>query len=112
MEALEFLKEAQRLCKEYSCSSCPVGEKCVLSILEDATIDGIHDSVLAIEQWSKNHPIITNAQKFEEVFGRPPKFISGDWYCPPIVTEPCIGVDCKMCSRWWEEPYKEPEVGQ
>lgn len=91
MEALEFLKEAQRLCKEYSCSSCPVGEKCVLSILEDATIDGIHDSILAIEQWSKKHPIVTNARKFKEIFGLPAH---------------CM-ID--QNAQWWDEPYKEPE---
>lgn len=57
MKAFEFLIETQRLCKEYRCSSCPVVEKCVLCILEEVTIDSIHDFVSAIEQWSKEHPI-------------------------------------------------------
>ena len=107
---VEFLKDYQRMCRSYkNCiDGCPLHEKeCFGASLIVFENNSFNEMVDAVEQWSKERPVVTNAMKFEEVFGRPPKSLSGDWYCPPIVTEPCIGVDCKMCRRWWEEPYKE-----
>lgn len=110
MDALEFLKEYCRMCDSVeSCSACPLSQTSYDSACDFAYMAKHAPETLVrrVEQWSKGHPIVTNAMKFEEVFGRPPKYLSGDWYCPPIVTEPCVGADCNMCRRWWEEPYKE-----
>lgn len=111
MDALELLKESARICRTYLCNNCPVKGKCLYNPNINHIESKMEDIVSAVEQWSKEHPIVTNAGKFEEVFGRPPKFQSGDWYCPPIVTEPgCVGLDCNICRKWWEEPYKEQTV--
>mgnify|MGYP003298736956 CR=1 FL=1 len=88
MNAVDFLKERARMCKFFanSCSECPIFEfGCGSSNYEE--------TVSAVEQWSKEHPVMTNAMKFEEVFGcfAP----AGGWpYLP---------------QSWWDEPYKEPE---
>ena len=111
---VEFLKDYQRMCRSYKdcIDGCPLYEKeCFGALLIAFENNSLNAIAGAVEQWSKEHPIVTNAGKFEEVFGRPPKFQSGDWYCPPIVTEPCcVGLDCNICRKWWEEPYKEQTV--
>lgn len=50
---------------------------------------------------------MTNAQKYEEVFGFPP-----DKPCPTILCQNCPlheKDDCR-CEEWWDSEYKEPEV--
>lgn len=60
-----------------------------------------------LKEEAKEHPIITNADKFEEVFGHKP---NGKYVCPvPMLDRSCAGVSCKTCINWWNEPYKEPE---
>ena len=67
MDAVQYLKEKGRFCKQYKgCSQCPLYEhsNCVCP-------DSINpaEAVRIVEKWSNEHPIQTNAQKFEEVFG-------------------------------------------
>lgn len=84
MEALDFLKEAQRMCGTKHCVECPIGRYI------NHSEDELEEIVSAVEQWSKEHPIITNAQKFEEVFG--------------LFGHPLIDQN----AQWWDKPYKEP----
>jgi len=97
MEALDFLKEAQRMCKSYAdCKGCPlVNSPCgFIRCIVDHSGAEMRCVTKVVEQWSKEHPIITNAQKFKEVFG----FSVEDKYTMRSdVTE------------WLNEPYKEPE---
>lgn len=108
MEAIEFLKEAQRLCEQSRhCSMvCPLYERCIFDFkYEDEsskeTWERIEKAVAIIEQWSKEHPVQTNAQKFEEVFGFHPA---------DFKTLFCFNksYDGKKLI-WWDDPYKEPE---
>ena len=63
------------------------------------------EAIRIVEAWAADHPIQTNAQKFEEVFGiKPHKNILGQWYCPPH--EDCTKGVCSKCREWWDEPYK------
>jgi len=94
MEALDFLKEAQRMCESYpDCKGCPlINFACgFIRCIERFSDADIQCQIKVVEQWSKEHPIITNARKFEEVFGLPA-------HC-------MIDQD----AQWWDEPYKEPE---
>lgn len=93
MDAIVFLRELKRMCNSIECSECIIDEKSVekgcscLKYAEDfpkETVDGV-------EQWSKEHPVITNGAKFEEVFGR--TYMS----LPSFVGE------------WLEQEYKEPK---
>lgn len=96
MEALEFLKEAQRMCGKHHCVECPVGKYIKHSE------DKLEEIVSAVEQWSKEHHIITNAQKFKEVFGFLPDgdvIFSKDYFVNAV----------KGPVLKWDEPYKEPE---
>lgn len=94
MEVIDFLKEAHRMCKSYAdCKGCPlVNSPCgFIRCTVDHSGAEMRCVTKVVEQWSKEHSIITNAQKFEEVFGLPA-------HC-------MIDQD----AQWWDEPYKEPE---
>ena len=120
MEALEFLKEYRRMCNLYEhCEGCPLSEKqCLAQRLQT---DSEYLTVTSeVEKWSKEHPIITNAQKFKEVFG-----FNGDTvnkFKPEIgiagTKGSCGYDDCRescgsrhfpRCPMWWNDEFKEPE---
>jgi len=106
MEALDFLKEAKRKCSSTACEVCQNENYAVLCPISEYPDEKLEELVSGIEQWSKEHPIITNAQKFKEVFGLEPKSDR----CPPFATNDyCTGRKCIDCMSWWDEPYKEPE---
>ena len=96
-----------------NCGSCGLHGNCFFThrprFITDAMIE---EYCSKIEKWSKAHQPITNAQKFEEVFGHKPKFYNGKDICPfPMLDRSCEGVSCKTCIKWWDEPYKEPKGG-
>lgn len=112
MDAVEFIKEYYRLCHSYmSCSEC--------IFKQNAPTRGCHDyiqhypekSAQIVEKWSHEHPVMTNAMKFEEIFGGKPRIPpSNELICPPPFTWPegkCT--DCVECKKWWGDPYKKPE---
>lgn len=93
MEAIEFLKEYARMCNECkACYECPLkGTTC--SIGEDLSEEQMINIVDKTEQWSIEHPTITNIQKFKEVFGvLPTDYVMG-----------------RSRETWWDKPYKEPK---
>lgn len=94
MEALEFLKEEIRFCREHECcADCEVSRYCsFLNRPRHLTNDCIESRIHIIEGWSKEHTIITNEMKFKEVFGQ--LKTSG----PMFYAE----------AGWWNAPYKEP----
>lgn len=90
MEALEFLKEARRMCLAIgSCDDCQLGYGCVVDDVKKVPDRVLESNCSVVEAWSKEHPIKTNAQKFKEIFG--------------------IDVSNGDMTRfpWWDEPYKE-----
>lgn len=91
MNAVKFLKEANRMCRSsFSCEDCLLrAEKMCVSDIKEGEEEKV---VKIVEQWSKDQPIITNLMKFEEVFGK----------CDPEVT---------ASFSWWNEEYHEPERG-
>lgn len=84
MDAVKYLKERERLFKDYGIDEENYPRP-------HTEIKDPEQAVKAVEQWSKEHPVMTNDQKFEEVFGCSPKH---GYYIP---------------EAWWDEPYKEPE---
>lgn len=97
MKALEFLKETKRMCCSYlECTDCPLKELASFSgypNCRSAMLNECEKAISAVDAWSKEHPIITNAMKFEEVF--------------------CPGSYCMInrADQFWNEPYKEPKGG-
>ena len=66
MDALEFLRERERMCNSYDgCKGCPFdNSKCVIdSTISDEDCKRI---VATVEQWSKDHPRKTRQSVFLE----------------------------------------------
>ena len=108
MDAVEYLKAELRMCESIGkkdCVGCGFGE-----YMEEYKNEGCFDilrkspeeAVKIVEKWNKENPEMTNARKFEEVFGcklgKNPKRIvaafDGSFYHP-------------VPDSWWDEPYKE-----
>ncbi len=108
MEILKFLKEYNRMCTMYkSCRGCPLEMDRCAGCGDEFSKKQIINIIDKTEQWSKEHPIITNAQKFEEVFG---EIEIKDYIKCRVhhMSEDETEIEI-LESKWWDEPYKEPE---
>jgi len=95
-----------------SCKECPL-HKCCLNKLDDDQVYNAMEIIEIVEKWSKEHPIVTNRDKFKEVFGI-------NLY---DTTHECVGLtcpsnafstlptDCRTCPHngYWSKEYKEPK---
>lgn len=73
MDAVEFLKTVNRLCRaEEDCSSCPLnGYACDANLKDVArhyTLESVQDMVQKAEQWAKEHPVKTRQSEFLRMF--------------------------------------------
>ena len=102
MEALEFLKEARRMCLAVgSCDECHLSYGCVVDDVKKVSDSVLESNCSVVEAWSKEHPIITNAMKFKEVFGFMPAGCQTFYFVEPN------GSYSKTIN--WQDPYKEPK---
>ncbi len=119
MDTALFLKELSRMCwamrktskYEYGCGKCPFnpfegGFGCNFdSLAENA------DSVISIvSQWSAEHPIKTNSERFEEVFGSNTGLVKivRNHYNGKIIN---FTIHKKALLQWLDAPYEEPKDG-
>ena len=85
MDVIKFYTEMRRMCEANpECKGCPInnlGLSC--GRYSEDFIKDVGTAVNAIEKWSKEHPIITNLQKFEEIFGTGIRVVEapGSWWC-------------------------------
>ena len=68
MDAVEFFKTANRLCKnQRRCEECPIHKNdigCMVGF-DDDSIKSIEETVSKVEQWAKDHPIKTKTRQSE-----------------------------------------------
>ena len=81
MDAVEFFKTVNRLCKNQSCRKCPVCKESVCMArhmvgFNDDLIKSIEETVSKVEQWEKEHPVKTRQSEFLKMF--PNASIDGD----------------------------------
>nr|DAU40963.1 MAG TPA: hypothetical protein [Bacteriophage sp.] len=71
MDAVEFFKTVNRLCKnQRHCAECPVcknGVSCMVKA-DDESIKSIDETVSKVEQWAKEHPVKTRQSEFLKMF--------------------------------------------
>ena len=71
MDAVEFFKTANRLCKnQRCCAECPIhknGMGCMIKA-DDDSIKSIEETVSKVEQWAKDHPVKTRQSEFLKMF--------------------------------------------
>lgn len=75
MDAVEFFKTANRLCKNRSCRECPVCKDGVCMVMHafrkddnDDLVKSIEETVSKVEQWAKDHPAKTRQSEFLKMF--------------------------------------------
>lgn len=103
MDSKRILFKKHNGCDGVICPNCPLNSECHNTPVNPFNLIAI------VEQWSKDHPIITNADKFKEVFGIDPDYSM----CPLLIK------NCDYCKRqkecdaadhvFWDLEYKNPE---
>ena len=94
------------------CSKCPLGGRNAICLGNDKRVDNLFDTIQTVEKWAKEHPFVTNANKFEDTWGHKPVRTDDSWFCPSIFkdVECNSSIDCDKCtSEFWNSEYKEPK---
>ena len=113
MDALEFLRERERMCNSYKdCGGCPLErDNCALNT--GTSNEECERIVTAVEQWSKKHPRKTRQSVFLEQY--PEAELNTDGVlrlCPKSVSAAyrnndsrCLTITCCGCRRkfWMQE---------
>lgn len=73
MDAVEFFKTANRLCKDQGCKKCPACKEGVCMVmrmirLDDNLGESIEETISKVEQWAKDHPVKTRKSEFLKMF--------------------------------------------
>ena len=103
MDAYEFLMARKRLCDsvEGNCGNCILDrldgcEVCGYPhAIEGDYSDISFSAVQVVSAWSEKHPVVTNGDKFQEIFG-------------DLVPEDLLETGANGIS-WWNTEYKEPQ---
>ena len=112
------IHKGDRGCNGVDCKNCPLGPICDTYETSNSSTFKAAQYIEIVEKWGKEHPIVTNADKFKEVFGREPKkksgdYNSGDYICPRyfnVVSDQCPDTSCERCTKgFWESEYVAPK---
>ena len=100
MDAVSFIREFGRMCEAHSdakgCGeSCPALHYCSVPRNE---CEYPEELVTAVEQWSKEHPLVTNGQKVMELVGYNGKAWTNDGDEGYVIV--------KIREDWWNTEYK------
>ena len=112
-DSIRRTHKGEETCKGVECNNCPFYEEvCSTEGIEGALFHS-YEVIEIVEQWAKEHPIVTNAMKFKEVFGK------------EIRKDSCVnlGVKCRDCdysedgecdvrNRFWNAEYNPTKEGE
>lgn len=103
-EFKEVMKQKKRMCEycEENCNSCDGS-----IFVSNSDPDRFEKFVM---DWAKEHPVVTNKDKFREIFGT--YTLESLRKCPFAASKKCLGESsCAKCdlNNFWEKEYKEPE---
>lgn len=96
MNFREFCKEKSRMCSNVECKdgSCKIYDaKGTAQNCNDFCIGNCEKAEQIVDQWAKEHPIVTNGMKFMEIFG--------ETFCSNML----IG----SANEWWHTEYQPPK---
>lgn len=110
MDAIEFIRERNRMCKSFGygegCRSCPVykkGNRCTAVLWKEEIIP-------IVEKWSSEHPLKTRQSVFLEHYPNARMGVDKVLIVPPCYIEPslrsmCSEKVCADCRRefWMQE---------
>lgn len=96
MDAVEFLKEWERMCDSTKCESCGLLNSLACGGMPFGEVD-FDEMVAVVQKWSKEHPLVTNGG---EVMRMLPEeaIVSDEWLNTVTIRVP---------RKWWDAEYKE-----
>ncbi len=102
-------------CAGIRCADCPLYGKVCNTADTTMFMFHAHETIEIVENWAKEHPIKTNADKFREVFGFEP-LPNYSTLCADanIKCEECQYFDGSVCvvsDRFWNTEYEEKTKG-
>jgi hypothetical protein len=104
MDAITYLKAQTKICKQNTCSECPLclgGRTC-----SQVEKDDPEKAIETVEKWLSEHPPVTYASKMREVF---PKFVpSGPNCLAAALDKTCSEIKCcdqDGCEACWNREY-------
>ena len=106
-EFQKVMEDRQRMCKKEICNRRPMGSKnnfarmSCKNFIQDYPVEAEQ----IIEDWANENPVITNGDKFKEVFGHElyaPCYASHDEYCE-------CETSCRACPYYVYAEYHAPE---
>ena len=110
MDAVEFLKNKERMCREFeSCSKCPADDQNngLYMTCDCLETEKPEEFVAIVEKWSAEHPVNTRQSEFLKMFPNAKIKRGGVDICPCRVDTnmKCPVVDCNDCRKeyWLEE---------
>lgn len=116
MEFKEAIKIRRRMCNYYvECDDCPLYKPSRYCKNFPMSEEEIEEYEKILEEFAKEHPVVTNAEKYIEVIKN---VFDGDvdkTKTRSVCIKFILGIECndectcKECLRWWDEEYKEPE---
>ena len=73
MDAVEFFKTMNRLCRTQGCEECPVFKEGLCMVMRIGSFGGdsdksIEETISKVEQWAKDHPVKTRQSEFLKMF--------------------------------------------
>lgn len=115
MDAVKFIQERKRMCKDRTCATCPLFAVHQLGVLSDCKewcMDHPEASVAVVEKWAEEHPRKTRQSEFLRAYPHAkiePE--NGILELPPCYIEPtlrshgsCRGIPCINCRKtYWEQ---------
>lgn len=73
MDVVEFIKTANRLCKNRCCTKCPLYKNgACMATCSDVSVKNIEETISKVEQWAKDHPVKTRQSEFLKAFPNAP----------------------------------------
>lgn len=112
MDAVEFFKTVNRLCKnQRCCTECPIhknGMGCMVEADYDS-IKSIEETISKVEQWAKDHPVKTRQSELLKMFPNAEVGYDGILNINPCRLElsvresmECSIKNCRKCRReYW-----------
>ena len=111
MDAVEFFKTINRLCKNQGCKECPANKigTCLIGF-SDNSVKNIEKIIPKLEQWAEDHPVKTRQSEFLKMFPNAPKCGRVLDICPRNLNteymppKRCENTSCGVCKiDYWSE---------
>lgn len=101
MDAVEFFKTVNRICKNKDCKECPVykNNTCCMIGFDDDSAKSIEETISKVAQWAKDHPVKTRQSEFLKLF--PNAVIDDGVLCisPCKIEKDIVCVNGKSCDE-------------